>query len=1026
MVLKGRKPVVYLPLPKDISDNAEVFEVRGTGEVFMDYESYLKRYEWLSEKKFVDAVNGKSGLTFWEALDSEAKSSDAIENIFPAVLKDPILRKVQFSTIGRIDELVNAVYDEFKKDFFPGENVHVFFPDGEHFWGQIREKAKSVIEQLYSMCAATYIDFDRFPMIRGPDGTIQRPAFSRYFVRLPETENEALVDDKHLRRDKKIFTKQNLRSFLRNSLQREAWQGAPWLVKEHLAIQYRLPMEIPAHLMQDARLLASKVHLRRAIAQHASVATGTIADVQQQQMLKMKPPKGRRSNKSEEIVRQQQEMARMQQMQQQVFLPGPALAPLLMILKHPGGPPHPVQQGYHQQQPIASRIDPRPPPPPPVIRYPIEDLELPPKHDGMTRPQLSFFTEEQKDYVMAGRRVSFDDVSLDSMGLLLEVWNTLNVQCEVYVLDSFTFDDFVDAMKYQGTDPVCELLEEAHCAVLSILVDKNGKSQIVPPMRDIVTEVDAASSDGHDDSELSTPQPDVPAHSTRSRLSHVDLAYDNPRTPTTDKPHRAAEMLAGRGWKGRTGARDYEDGGWQIIVIGLLHQLSATPMWKARCENILVELAPIDAPATPQTAKDRYATLDVNLRISALQIITMLSISTNGIKAFLDACMEDMTDVRKRKIEHQREKKACMEELQVKDRDRKILWPQNMPDSPKPESAEPVSLNGDGDDTLETNGAGSSDPDDQAPTAGRSLRRASDRKRKRDEDTVRREKERAEKAEAMKEKNKQSKEFKKLLKDIEELKSQILKHEEKIQECDADLREANVHRTKMLGKDRFCTRYYWFERNGQPFGGLPTSSTADYGYANARLWVQGPDDLEADGFINLAPEDQKQYRARFGMTTTERRKKEEGATCLLNAQEWAFYDDEARLDNLIGWLDEKGEREKKLRKELCEWRDKIVQYMDVYKGFREQEAAQKVEAEEEAATRVSTRHKSLEGQTATKERCLKWTNGLAIQEQGHLHSQPEKKAAAKSRSKQAKGVATLVSRSTGKPVTRQGGSYNFK
>ncbi len=164
---------------------------------------------------------------------------------------------------------MNAVYDEFKKDFFPGESVHVFFPDGEHFWGQIREKAKCVIGPLPMNCTVTYMASDRFPMIRGPDGTIQRAAFSRYFVRMPETENEALVDDKHLRRDKKIFTKQNLRSFLRNSLQRESWQGAPWLVKEHLAIQYRLPMEIPAHLIQDAKLLASKVYTRPAITPHS-------------------------------------------------------------------------------------------------------------------------------------------------------------------------------------------------------------------------------------------------------------------------------------------------------------------------------------------------------------------------------------------------------------------------------------------------------------------------------------------------------------------------------------------------------------------------------------------------------------------------------------------------------------------------------------------------------------------------------------------------------------------------------------
>jgi len=38
----------------------------------------------------------------------QTKSSTAIENIFPRVLKDPILRKVQFSTISRIDDLGNS------------------------------------------------------------------------------------------------------------------------------------------------------------------------------------------------------------------------------------------------------------------------------------------------------------------------------------------------------------------------------------------------------------------------------------------------------------------------------------------------------------------------------------------------------------------------------------------------------------------------------------------------------------------------------------------------------------------------------------------------------------------------------------------------------------------------------------------------------------------------------------------------------------------------------------------------------
>lgn len=81
------------------------------------------------QKKFVDAVNGKSGLTYFDALESEvghfkcfgfklltllqSKSTTAIENVFPEVLRDPILRKVQFSTISRVDDLGWFCYHQF-------------------------------------------------------------------------------------------------------------------------------------------------------------------------------------------------------------------------------------------------------------------------------------------------------------------------------------------------------------------------------------------------------------------------------------------------------------------------------------------------------------------------------------------------------------------------------------------------------------------------------------------------------------------------------------------------------------------------------------------------------------------------------------------------------------------------------------------------------------------------------------------------------------------------------------------------
>lgn len=727
-------------------------------------------------------------------------------------------------------------------------------------------------------------------------------------------------------------------------------------------------------------------------------------------MLANKPPKSRRSKNASEVPHSNQQLP---QQVSQIF----SLCASNDAHQDQGSGAH--MQNYQQQAAAQQNL----PPPPPPIKYPIEDLEIAPKRNGVTRPTPEFWTQEMHDYVANGHRTTFDDIEMSSMGLLLEVWNTLNVQCEVYVLDSFTFDDFVDALQYKSEDVPCELLEEIHCAVLKKLVDDDGKLLI--KMAEIVDDdEEEASEDEHVESGPSTPQADAPAHSTRSRLSHVDPNVDNPRSPMIlDKVHRAAEMLPARNWKARLADRDFENGGWQSILVGMLHQLAGSPAFKARCDTILAELAPLDLAPTQETARLQYTYADVNLRINALQIITMLSIGTKTVREFLEQCSEDMTEVRKRKMEHQRDRKLLFDELQKKDGERKILLPANMPDSPKPESVGPVSDNGDIDDTVET----ISDPEDDALAGGRSLRRGNDRKRKRDEEMARAERMKAEKITAAKAHTKQSKEFKKILTEIEDMRTRMVHLEEKIAECDADLREANVQRTKLLGQDRFCNRYYWYERNGQPYGGLPNSSTASYGYANGRIWVQGPDKYEIEGFVG-SPEDEKGYQARFQMSIAERRCLEEGTFMLKDATEWAFYDDPTRLDNLIGWLDDRGIREKKLRRELCEWRNTIAQYMGALKAFKDQEAAKRLEADEEQATRISTRHKTYEDQTATKERCLKWRNGMAIDEQHHIHSRPPRKTKEKkpkSASVPQKGVATVVSR-LGKPMTRQGSSYNFK
>jgi hypothetical protein len=112
------------------------------------------------------------------------------------------------------------------------------------------------------------------------------------------------------------------------------------------------------------------------------------------------------------------------------------------------------------------------------------------------------------------------------------------------------------------------------------------------------------------------------------------------------------------GWIDRLRKRDFKNGGWQIIMVGLLHQLSKNPRNFESCETLLKELAPLDMEPTPETARLQYTKLDVNLRIQALEIVCMLIAETKAVRIYMEECSEQMTGFRKEKIQFQRDRKA--------------------------------------------------------------------------------------------------------------------------------------------------------------------------------------------------------------------------------------------------------------------------------------------------------------------------------------------------------------------------------
>lgn len=282
---------------------------------------------------------------------------------------------------------------------------------------------------------------------------------------------------------------------------------------------------------------------------------------------------------------------------------------------------------------------------------------------------------------------------------------------------------------------------------------------------------------------------------------------------------------------------------------------------------------------------------------------------------------------------------------------------------------------------------------DEDTSLRRHTRRGGDRAVVQRKQREREEEQRKKEAEAAAKLPKQSKQFIKVLKDIQKKEEQVKKCEEEIAIIDNDLREADCARTRVLGKDRFWNRYYWFERNGMPYAGLPTSSTAEALYANGCVWVQGPDNLEREGYIDLSTELQAEYKQKFKITVPQRKKMEEGRTSVFNANQWGYYSDPTDVDSLLSWLDPRGFNELKLRKELLNFKDKIIAGMESrtqYLADPDEEGEEekvKTEGEPKEPKRMSTRAKNQPSPEPELQcRCLNWHNSMAVDEVGHIHS----------------------------------------
>lgn len=570
-------------------------------------------------------------------------------------------------------------WQTFKQDYFPSEHVVCTGQDGERIEGIIREKVT-------------------FPERRRPDGSMVYPGFSKYTVQvkgegLHGQQQEDFFETKDVTRDRRNFSKHLIRSFLKNALTKEAWHGAPWVVKESLALECDLPLQIPPHLQQSARIAekkaAKKAHMEQQ--RQAEQSMFTITDFRQHPQGRKGPPVSGLSGPP--IMHQPWQSKPLGGKQKTKFIqhnfdlmpqPGhhnidwrhfPVQYPphkgngeVQGFVIYPQDGPYGQQGGAFQQVttlPTHRKDKAMSPPEIPQIKYPIEDIDVPPKETDTHRPTFKSFT----DTAVAGFDVENDfaggKYDEKSVGSLLEVWNTLNVHNEVFVLDSFTFDDLAEALRFTSTDVECELLTEVHCAVLKQLVNDKGDLMIDLPRIESTSgdeemEEESSEKQDDDDDEEPSPEPEPLRRTTRGSLAKAEalaMASARDATPENITTHRAAELQSQNPWRERCKERAFRDSHWQPILACLIYQVSLNDWMKERCEKILAQLLPPDMEPSDDTVIEQYSRLNVNLRLDALEIITMLSIRTKALREHLERMSQEMTDLRKKKIEQQRLKK---------------------------------------------------------------------------------------------------------------------------------------------------------------------------------------------------------------------------------------------------------------------------------------------------------------------------------------------------------------------------------
>ncbi|KAG7663885.1 uncharacterized protein J8A68_002573 [[Candida] subhashii] len=940
MVLYKRKQVKFIPppsIPEDLS--TEVWYIPQTKEWFLTYDEYLSRLDYYKKRKFVCEITGNSCLTFFEAYESELKEIEGVEKNFPESLREHILRFLQFNRITRLDQLVDKVYSVFKNDYFPGETIYI---KGLEKSDPLHRDIEHNSSGSSSSSSGSGSGSSKQRGIIREKVQYGQTAQTKYLVVRLNDNQQAIVTNENISRDRNHFTKWLIKTFIKLTMSRSHKVGAPWVVKTKYAEKYRIPQTYPEDLKHFADStptgeilyqLPKKSRIANINKSNTPSSTPTPNPTERKKKIKEESKKKTKQPTPgledqpitpvvpyrkkfplhylpEKLQRELEEEEQLQQQQQQQSQPPQRVATPSL--------------GLSQLQPTKKNI--------------VDDLEL--KFDLQNpRPRLQALTLPENAKTWNAHLVAeFNDTDsqkededqeddsneipnkeseirrlssphLNSIQDALQAWTFINIYHTVLNIDTFTFDDFVYCMGWNldqyNEMGRCELLDEIWCAVLSAIVSNQiptnkeakeakeneeifGLNITLPERSRFEKEDDEEDEDEKEDDEdvrgsesedegkvlkiededstnedssedlknngtknnskkdkkqevieisSQTDDKDGDADDEKqedsdSELSMVEIEDEDDQkedeeddsSDTEYSSHNAYICMNYRNtpWHDRLRKRNFKDGNWQCILLGVLSLVEFVPQYKPIIEQVYNKLAPKTMPATPATVLNQfYEELDIDLKFQTLNILIDLIISSPLVRTYIDECLEASTSLRRTRLDNIKDYK---QNLEIAQKANQFIF-----------------------EKLKQKGE-----EDKRPRLNYSSIEMTEPESKLAETDL---------------------EFKQQCEIRKEalIKLNSIKKDKKA--IEQKLTELDCQRVKLLGKDRLFNRYWWFENNGLPNlhagandddenedgDDAPNAKenanddeidedkeeVSDETYLMGRLWVQGPsnDDL---------------------------------------------------------------------------------------------------------------------------------------------------------------------------------------